>query len=267
MTVDSKRNDLLSAVPAESIERLLAGADVEHVTQGSIVIRSGEEISHLLFPLDAVLAHVSTDEEGRTTEAAMIGNRSAAGLGALLPGAFLCGEVAVKIGGGVLRIPVAPIRVLFESNPDFRTAVLAAVQETMIQLYQNVSCHRLHSIEQRYSRWLLELEDCSGRAELPVTQITAAAMLGVRRAGVTDVANLFERKSMIVKRRGKTVLTDRPQLEQTSCGCYVAMRRMYEKLSALQGPVLRFAATVRTSGSVPRAIPASMQVLRARHGW
>lgn len=267
MTADSKRNDLLSAVPAESIERLLAGVDVEHVTQGSIVIRSGEELSHLLFPLEAVLALVSTDEEGRTTEAAMIGNRSAAGLGALLPGSFLSGEVAVKIGGGLLRIPVAPVRALFESNSGFRTAVLAAVQDTMIQLSQNVCCHRLHSIEQRYSRWLLELEDCSGRAELPVTQITAAAMLGVRRAGVTDVANLFERKLMIMKRRGKTVLTDRPQLEQTSCGCYLAMRRVYEKLSALQQPPADAAASLSTSGSAPRAIPASMQALRARHGW
>lgn len=77
-------------------------------------------------------------------------------------------------------------------------------------------------IEERLARWLLMADDRLDGPELPLTHEFLAMMLGVRRPGVTIAVQELEREGMIVRRRGRIVITDRQALENMSNGTYVS---------------------------------------------
>jgi CRP-like cAMP-binding protein len=95
---------------------------------------------------------------------------------------------------------------------------------------QSVACNALHSVEQRFCRWLLSCHDRIDLDTVSLTQEFLADMLGVQRTTVTAVARSLQAKGMIRYRRGIVDILDRPGLEAISCECYDAVRRMYDRL-------------------------------------
>jgi CRP-like cAMP-binding protein len=103
------------------------------------------------------------------------------------------------------------------------------LQAWTIQLSQGVACNRLHTIEQRCARWLLQSHDRVSSDTFPLTQEFLAQMLGVRRASVTVVAGILEKAGMIEYRRGRITILDRKRLERAACECYEVIRRETER--------------------------------------
>ena len=97
---------------------------------------------------------------------------------------------------------------------------------------QSVACNALHSVEQRFCRWLLSCHDRIDLDTVSLTQEFLADMLGVQRTTVTAVARSLQAKGMIRYRRGIVDVLDRPGLEAISCECYDAVRRVYDRLIA-----------------------------------
>jgi DNA-binding transcriptional regulator YhcF (GntR family) len=65
-----------------------------------------------------------------------------------------------------------------------------------------------------------------------LTQESLATMLGVRRAGVSLVAQTLQSAGLIEYRHGKVTIKDRVNLERVSCECYSVVRRAYDKLNS-----------------------------------
>jgi len=63
-----------------------------------------------------------------------------------------------------------------------------------------------------------------------MTQELIASMLGVRRAGVTEVAGKLQRAGLIKYRRGHIEVTDRDGLETKVCECYAVVKKEYDRL-------------------------------------
>ncbi|HYZ14942.1 MAG TPA: helix-turn-helix domain-containing protein [Candidatus Acidoferrum sp.] len=82
-----------------------------------------------------------------------------------------------------------------------RTRLLACAQYALVAATQLAACNKVHSLEERYARWLLMAHDRVGN-ELTLTHETSAQILGVRRAGVTVVAGLMANAGIIRYRRG-----------------------------------------------------------------
>jgi CRP-like cAMP-binding protein len=103
-------------------------------------------------------------------------------------------------------------------------------QALLAQAAQGVACNRLHSIEQRFCRWMLMTQDRVGRDSFPLTQEFIAQMLGVRRAGVSVVASTIQKAGLIAYQRGTMRILDRAGLEAASCECYRVIREEYERV-------------------------------------
>ena len=96
---------------------------------------------------------------------------------------------------------------------------------------QTSACNRFHTIEQRFSRWLLFLHDRTKPGNsFFITQEFLAEMLGVQRSGVNLAAGLLQKSQLISYVRGKVTVLNRAGLESASCECYRASCNIISKL-------------------------------------
>ena len=70
-----------------------------------------------------------------------------------------------------------------------------------------------------------------------MTQELIAAMLGVRREGVTEAAGKLQKAGVISYRRGHIKVLDRLRLEAMSCECYEVVRIETKRLLPQPVPV------------------------------
>ena len=99
-----------------------------------------------------------------------------------------------------------------------------------IQLAQATGCTRFHLVEARLARWLLTTRDRAQSSMFHITQRTMAAVLGVRRSGITDAAISLQNRGLIHYCRGEIAILDRPGLLSASCACYQADRDTYRRI-------------------------------------
>jgi CRP-like cAMP-binding protein len=107
---------------------------------------------------------------------------------------------------------------------------LRYTQALMSQLSQTVACNRLHSVEERFCRWLLMCHDRVGTDEFFLTQELLSQMLGVRRASVSVVAAILQKAGFIRYSRGRIQIRDRQGLEAASCECYRVVKEEFDRL-------------------------------------
>jgi len=86
-----------------------------------------------------------------------------------------------------------------------------------------------------------------------MTQELIAAMLGVRREGVTKAALGLLQAGLIRYRRGMISVLDRPGLEQRACECYAVVKREYDRLlPPVANPAVNTLATAAGSAAPVR---------------
>jgi len=172
-----------------------------------------------------------TMRDGRTVEAGAIGSREVVGINAFMGGCEATQtEYIVQLPGDAIRIGVEPMKVEFDRNTEMRDLMLKYTQAFIAQISQNVACNRLHEIDQRFARWLLEVRDRVQSDEFPLTHEFIAEMLGIRRSGVSEAAQKLTATGIINQKRGKIRIIDFPELSKTSCECYGALREEYNRL-------------------------------------
>ena len=224
-------NRLLGAFPRDAygtIEPLLELHSLEH---GIVLHKPGETITDLYFPLGCLISVTVTMRDDKTVETGVVGRREVVGINAVMSGhATTQTEYVVQIPGEAVRVPADTIREEFDRNRGLRAVLLKYTQALIAQISQNVACNRAHSLEQRYARWLLETRDRVASDDLQLTHEFISEMLGVRRAGVTEVAGKFERQGIIKTRRGHTVVVNAPAIEAASCECYEVVKAEYDRL-------------------------------------
>ena len=98
------------------------------------------------------------------------------------------------------------------------------------QVAQTTACNRVHLVEQRCARWLLQTHDRVGADQFYLTQEFLAQMLGVRRSGVSAVAGLLQKVGLIRYVREQIKILDRPGLEASACECYRVIKQEFERL-------------------------------------
>jgi CRP-like cAMP-binding protein len=100
----------------------------------------------------------------------------------------------------------------------------------LAQVSQSVACNCRHTVEQRCCRWLLMMHSRLGTDHFPLTHEFLAAMLGVRRASVTEVARALRRARLIRYTRGHMTVLNHRGLESAACECFAAVQAEYDRL-------------------------------------
>lgn len=230
----STGNILLDRLPASVLERLTPHFELISLKTHDIVHRPGEEIHSLYFPVTCMISITVTMSNGATVEAGAVGSREAVGINAFMGGRETTQtEYIVQLAGDAIKISAAPMKLEFDRNTEFRAILLKYTQALIAQVSQNVACNRLHQIEQRCSRWLLEVRDRVRSDRFVLTQEFIAEMLGANRVSVSQAMAELKDASVIDYSRGYVDLKDIRALEKRSCECYFVLRDEYDRLLGL----------------------------------
>jgi hypothetical protein len=99
----------------------------------------------------------------------------------------------------------------------------------MVQASQAALCNRLHTVEERLSRWLLTSSNRVQSDNLELTHEFISHMLGVRRSGVTVALGMLQQAGVIDTTRGCITVLDSSKLESCACECHHIIRSEFHK--------------------------------------
>ena len=218
-------NRLLLSLSASDLASLTAHLSWIAVPQGAVLHGPEGQINTVYFPLSGVVSLHAVMNDGQAIEIACIGREGAVGLSsasALRP-AFT--RAVVQVPGFAMAIPSSVLSVMIGQSEQMRDLVARYGSVLLAQTQQLAACNALHSVEQRVARWLLQLADRTGTADLSATHGTISRFLGVRRTTVTLVARNLQRDGIIHYNRGNIEIRDPKGLQSRSCECYDAWRR------------------------------------------
>jgi CRP-like cAMP-binding protein len=232
---DRERNRILGALPEPVYRRLLPELSFVSLEVTDVLFEPGQEIGALYFPVDGVVSLVTPLEDGQIVEVATIGNEGIVGVPLGSGGAPATVRAISQVAGASLRIGTDVFTSAVAKDGPFGTLVRSYEQALFSQIAQAAACNRLHSNEERLSRWLLMSHDRVGRDEFAITQEFLAQMLGSRRATVTLSAGILQRAGLIRYRRGHMIIVDREGLEGASCECYRTIKDTLDRVLTSPG--------------------------------
>jgi CRP-like cAMP-binding protein len=218
-----QQNELLRALPLNELERLIPDLELVAMPVNKHLYDFGEKIDYTYFPTTAIVSLQYVNEEGVTTEIAVVGREGVAGI-TMYKGERASNTAVVQGAGYGYRMRTDALRALFAEGGMLAQQLMRYTSCLFAQLAQNVVSSRHSSIEQKLCRWLLERLDRSPSNELKVTQELIANLLGVRRESITAAAGKLAAEGMIQCRRGMVVVLDRTALERCAGACYFAAR-------------------------------------------
>jgi len=212
-------NRILEALPAEERLRLAGQLTPVALPIKKVLFEPGQEIEAVYFPVDGVVSLVTALDDGAIVEVATVGNEGIVGV-PLLTGGSLAVRAISQVPGRALRMKADVFLAELDLNGPLSKVVRRYLQALFGQISQAAACNRLHSNEERLSRWLLMSHDRVGVDEFAITHEFLGQMLGSRRATVTLSAGILQAAGLIRYHRGQVTVVDRPGLEAVSCECY-----------------------------------------------
>jgi CRP-like cAMP-binding protein len=225
-----RANDLLAALNTDDFGRLERHMRVVPLGHQQVLADVGDEIDQAYFPHSGAISLMAAMREGGYAEIATVGREGFVGLDGALGSHATSSRVLVQVAGIATRIPIRHVRLALEQSATLRAVVHRYIRAHFVQIGQSVACNGLHSVEERFARWLLMTHDRARRDTFDLTQELLAEMLGVHRPSVTVVARTMQSAGLIRYSRGVITVTNRKGLEAVSCECYGVVRRAYAEI-------------------------------------
>jgi CRP-like cAMP-binding protein len=228
-TASFGQNRILAALPRPELVQLFEVVRRVTLPVKSVLFEPGAAIDAVHFPTDGVISLVTPLHDGAIVEVATIGNEGIVGV-PLVPLSGLAVRAISQVAGHCLRMEATTFLEWSDRSQAFQTLVESYTQALFGQISQAAACNRLHSSEERLSRWLLMSHDRVGRDEFMITQEFLGQMLAARRSTVSVSAGILQRAGLIHYVRGHVTIVDRQGLEAVACECYSVIKAELERV-------------------------------------
>jgi hypothetical protein len=158
------------------------------------------------------------------------GHEGMAGVDVIL-GVNTASKVAtVQHPGYALKIGDPLLKEAFNRGGKLQQYLLQYTHALMSQISASVLCNAHHKIDGRLARWILMYHSRADTDEFIMTHEFMAHMLGIRRAGVSEVAKKLQHEGLIDYYRGHFRILNRKGLEARACGCFTVVEEEFGSL-------------------------------------
>jgi len=222
------KNKLLAHLPLAQAEQFVSRCEPVELRFGDTLATRGEPLTHAYFPTASFISLITT-VDGGSLEVGLAGNEGMMGVSLGLGVEASNLRALVQGAGPALRIGADAFLREMSRNVALRKNMNRYTHVVMSQFAQTAGCNRFHVVEQRLARWLLMTADRAHAESFDITQEFLAAMLGVRRVGVTNAAGELQSRELIRYSRGHMRILDRKGLEKAACSCYKTDIASYER--------------------------------------
>ncbi len=224
------KNWLLARLEPEDFAALTRVHTVEELVPAAVIHHPGQPVQRVYFPLSGTVSLVSLSTEGTMVEAATIGREGTTGVPVFLAGDPGPLQVIAQVPGEAVVISADVFREQLEPGRGLHDAMRRYTQAQMAQTAQTALCNRLHELEQRAARWLLQTLDRVDGPDVALTHEFLSIMLGVQRPTVTLAVGALQTAGLVRQGRAHIEVLERDGLEAASCECYRIIQGEYERL-------------------------------------
>jgi CRP-like cAMP-binding protein len=226
------RNRLLARLEPDELDALTEGCSLEPLVPAAILHRPRQRLERVYFPLSGTVSLVGLSTEGTMVEAATIGREGTTGVPVFLTGDPGPLQVIAQVPGEAVVVSADAFRGQLADGTGLQDIMRRYTQAQLAQTAQTAVCNRLHELEQRAARWLLQTLDRVVGPDVALTHEFLSIMLGVQRPTVTLAVGGLQTAGLVQQRRGHIEVLDREGLEAASCECYGIISDEYERLFA-----------------------------------
>jgi CRP-like cAMP-binding protein len=224
------RNKLLAKLVRQELEVISPDLEPVELPLGQTLHEPFGPIDHVYFVERGVVSMVNESDTGDIVEVATIGPEGMVGFSVLLGVHSVPTRSLVQIPGDGLRMKTTDLDRALPRTPGLQKLLFRSTMAVINQIAQSTSCNRLHEVQERCARWLLQTHDRVDSDSFPLTQEFLGQMLGVHRPTVSIAAGMLQKAGLIVYSRGRIIIVDRNGLEAASCSCYRTIKDEYDRL-------------------------------------
>ena len=228
--VDPRGNALLAALPEHEFDRIAPGLEPVRLPRSTVLESPHTEIEHVYFPISGVASIVAIGTDGESVDTTMIGREGMTGLAVFLGTGQMPVRTMVQVPMIGVRLTATALRAELERGGKLLNLLQRYTQVVMVSMAQLILCNRVHRLDQRAARWLLQVDERVDEAPFDVTQEFLAEMIGVQRPSVSLAVRQFKDEGLINYSRGRIVIADRDGMLRRSCGCIAIMHEEERRL-------------------------------------
>jgi len=215
-------NSILQELPSGELASIASELKQIELSKGAVLFEPDTIATSVYFPIDSVISFLGDTGEGGSVEVWAVGSEGIAGISGTL-GKTKPFRGVVQVPGRAFVSEASVFRKSFHHFSSFHDAVLAYFEDLLLQISYVGICNNLHPIEQRFCRWLLMIRDRTRTNDLKFTQEAIAAILGTRRATISEAAAGLQAAGLISYTPGSITIRSRKALEKVACRCYKLM--------------------------------------------
>lgn len=225
-------NRILDALTRTELDQLTPFLRRVFLQRNQVVVRPGEPITALHFPIDAFAwSWDETTGAERPTSVLTAGHRGVVEWNKVLEADRGQTCVTILSPGSAWRLPVETFeQYCAHTQSPLRRLLLRYANACILNAAARLACNSEHNIDQRLARWLLWFADECNRAEFSITHQQIAEIAAIRRPSISLALSQFQRDGLVHSQHGRLRVLDRTKLEQMVCQCYWQIRQYSERV-------------------------------------
>jgi CRP-like cAMP-binding protein len=232
--VDPRGNRILRALSDRELDRLRPSLEPVHMQRSTELEAANEPVEFVYFPTSGVASIVAIDEGGEFVDTAMIGREGMTGLPVFLGTDQSPARTIVQVPLTAMRMTADSLREEIVRGGMLVRLLQRHIQVVMMTMAQLILCNRVHRLEQRAARWLLQVDDRVDERPFRVTQEFIAQMIGAQRPALSVAMRRFKEAGLVTYSRGQISIADRDGLLSRACGCIKVIAAETDRLEMIE---------------------------------
>ncbi len=203
---------LFADLDDELLAPIIAAASDQSLRRGDVIFEENQEPDALYVVTDGRIAIANRSIDGRESVVALMERGDLFGEMPLFDGIGRSADARALERSGVIMIPYAPVRALYEENPSLLWRVVAMLAGRLRNMDEALADSVFLDVTGRTAKRLLELAGDADEFTMPVTQEELAGMVGASRERVNKAIASFVKLGWIEQVDRRYVITNRKQL-------------------------------------------------------